>query len=129
MVQSAARWISDHQRGAHAAAASAGSIPGRRHAWDGDPDLESVARSWLAELPQRLEELAAALSVGDHPEVARRAHAIKGSGGTLGFPEFTSPADLLEIAAARGDREGAARHLGALWDHQRAAAEKLSQIG
>jgi signal transduction histidine kinase/ActR/RegA family two-component response regulator len=93
MIQSAARWILQTERGT--ATAHDPALP----TWESDPDLVAVARQWLAELPLKFDRVAAALADGDSETAARAAHAIKGTGGSLGCPEFTIPAETLESAA------------------------------
>lgn len=94
MIQAAARWIRKRERASESARGEA-ELP----TWESDPELEAVARAWLAELPERLDAIEAALVAGELEAAARGAHAIKGSGGSLGCPEFTRPAEALESAA------------------------------
>jgi CheY-like chemotaxis protein/HPt (histidine-containing phosphotransfer) domain-containing protein len=94
MIQLAARWIRESPPHASPHPKEV-ELP----TWQSDPELEAVARAWLAELPERLNAIDAALIAGDVESAARGAHAIKGSGGSLGCPEFTEPAAALESAA------------------------------
>ncbi len=94
MIQTAARWtrIANPDAGQRASA-----IPTFPYALD--PELKPVALSWLSELPAQLDAIEAALASGDAQKAARAAHAIKGSGGSLGMAEFTNTAEVLESAA------------------------------
>ncbi len=67
--------------------------------WASDPELEPIARSWLTDLPHKLDVIEEALTSNDGENAAREAHAIKGAGGSLGMSEFTNPAEVLESAA------------------------------
>ncbi|MEO1534573.1 MAG: response regulator [Planctomycetota bacterium] len=72
-----------------------------------DDEMREVADDWLSALPDRLSDAGDALRRGDMASAARVAHAIKGSGGTLGFPELTQPSMRLESACLSGDPEAA----------------------
>lgn len=67
--------------------------------WAIDPEIEPIARSWLSDLPRKLDAIDTALDAGDAETLAREAHTIKGAGGSLGMSEFTNPAEVLESAA------------------------------
>jgi HPt (histidine-containing phosphotransfer) domain-containing protein len=47
-------------------------------------------------LQEKLPEMEAAAQSGNYPVVAELAHWLKGTGGTVGFDEFTEPAQELE---------------------------------
>ena len=64
----------------------------------GDPVLRSVALSWLRELPTQLDEIERCHAQGDAEAVGKISHAIKGTGGTVGLPAFTSIGEALERA-------------------------------
>jgi PAS domain S-box-containing protein len=71
-----------------------------------------IVRNFVAQLPERLSQVDAASAAGDSNKVADFAHWLKGSGGSMGFDEFTEPAAQLERAAKAGEMSEAARLLG-----------------
>jgi signal transduction histidine kinase/HPt (histidine-containing phosphotransfer) domain-containing protein len=68
-----------------------------------DPDLQEVAREFLAWLPEAISELRQALVSRDYDTLAALSHTLKGSGGTFGYPEVTRAAERLEAASRRRD--------------------------
>lgn len=50
------------------------------------------------------ERLRAALAASDHAAVAAIAHALSGTGGTLGFAAISEQAAALETAAEEGSK-------------------------
>ena len=112
LIQTVARWIRtggdfapDLETAAEGGSPDAINIEEFRS----DPDLAGIAKSWLDALSEKLDAIERALAEGDFTEVAKIAHAIHGSGGSLGMPMFTRPAHELENAAidahARAARE------------------------
>ncbi|MEL7485059.1 MAG: response regulator, partial [Planctomycetota bacterium] len=101
LLESSARWI--RVKGARG---SSGSGSERF-----DADMLDVAIDWLRSVPARLASASEALSRGDAAEAAHIAHAIMGSGGTLGFPEITEPAPRLEQACMMGHCEAATEEI------------------
>ena len=67
-----------------------------------DPDYVPLVAEFIEAMPQRLEELQAALDVSDFSRVTSLAHQLKGAGGGYGFPEVTKVALALEQAARHG---------------------------
>ncbi len=104
MIQAVVRWIRDREQGAQ------GTPP----VAEADPDVRAIALEWLADLPGTLDQAQAALDAGDPQVAARHGHAIKGSAGTLGMPEFTAPAAALDRAGRAGDVETARANLAIL---------------
>ncbi|MGI9517843.1 MAG: ATP-binding protein, partial [Pirellulaceae bacterium] len=64
-----------------------------------DPVFAKVVVSFVSRLDGELEVMRQALAAKDFPLLFARAHWLKGSGGTVGFDEFTEPAGQLEAAA------------------------------
>jgi CheY-like chemotaxis protein len=64
-----------------------------------DPEIREVVVEFIDSISQRLDAMAAALGSDNFDELARIAHALKGSGGTAGFNCFTEPAARIEHAA------------------------------
>jgi HPt (histidine-containing phosphotransfer) domain-containing protein len=58
-------------------------------------------------MPERLEAMEGALNLRDYELLATLAHALKGSGGTVGFDAFTRPAKALEQYAKERNGPGA----------------------
>lgn len=71
-----------------------------------DPEIREVVTEFIDSIAQRLDAMSQALATEDFDELARLAHALKGSGGTAGFPCFTEPAARIEkLAKARQGAE------------------------
>jgi signal transduction histidine kinase/CheY-like chemotaxis protein/HPt (histidine-containing phosphotransfer) domain-containing protein len=64
-----------------------------------DPEIREVVVEFIDSIQVRLEAMDSALSSGDFEELARLAHALKGSGGTAGYNCFTEPAARIETLA------------------------------
>ncbi|MCB9848585.1 MAG: response regulator [Phycisphaeraceae bacterium] len=110
LIQTILRWIEGAQAeerhpGTLAEELSAPARPGL------DPELAAVARDWVECLSEKIIEAEAALERGDFEAVARIAHAIKGSGGSVGLPEFTERGLALEHAAHGRDQAESRRQL------------------
>ena len=60
-----------------------------------------IAR-FVKRLDEQLQTVEQACSNGKYDEVAAFAHWLKGSGGTVGFDEFTAPASKLETLVKEG---------------------------
>ena len=65
-------------------------------------EFAALAREFLAETPGRLAACRDAGDRGDFAELSRLAHGWRGTGGTLGFDQFTTPTAALERAASDG---------------------------
>jgi two-component system sensor histidine kinase/response regulator len=63
-----------------------------------DPDLDEVAREFLAWLPEAISDLRQASVCQDYDTLTALSHTLKGSGGTFGYPEVTRVAERLEAA-------------------------------
>jgi signal transduction histidine kinase/DNA-binding NarL/FixJ family response regulator len=64
-----------------------------------DAEIRAIVQEFVDNLPAKLNSLETALSTCDFAGLAQLAHAIKGSGGTAGFPCLTAPAAKLEQLA------------------------------
>jgi PAS domain S-box-containing protein len=71
------------------------------------PKLQAVVRRFAQQMPERLEAMEGALNLRDYELLATLAHALKGSGGTVGFDAFTRPAKALEQYAKERNGPGA----------------------
>ena len=87
-----------------------------------DPDLAGVLETFVAGLPTQIQAMREALSNAHHEELKRRAHQLKGAGGSYGYPTLTEVAGTLEQAARDRDMEAAQLALSALAELCRAIA-------
>ncbi len=69
--------------------------------------LAPIVDRFVQQLPAKLVEMNTAAARGDHPELARLAHWLKGAGGSMGFDDLFEPSRLLEEAAQAGDSRAA----------------------
>ncbi len=76
-----------------------------------EPEFREVVVEFVPTLHKRIDEIRQGLNRGDFEEVARLAHWLKGSGGSLGFAEFNQPSIELENAARAEDRMAARKYL------------------
>jgi signal transduction histidine kinase/DNA-binding NarL/FixJ family response regulator len=67
-----------------------------------DVVLRELVGEFVGALPARIEAMSQALAAQQFDQLARLAHALKGSGGTAGFKCFTEPAARLEQLALAG---------------------------
>jgi HPt (histidine-containing phosphotransfer) domain-containing protein len=77
----------------------------------GDPELAELVRLFVQELVERLAKMSEAARAGDWQQLGRLAHQLKGAGGSHGFPQLTTPASELEIAARSTAPEAVAEAL------------------
>jgi CheY-like chemotaxis protein/HPt (histidine-containing phosphotransfer) domain-containing protein len=64
-----------------------------------DPEIREVVVEFINSIGDRLDAMSTALESEDFDELARLAHALKGSGGTAGYHCFTDPAARIESLA------------------------------
>ncbi len=76
--------------------------------FDNDVDLAEVIDQFVAYLPDRVEQMRAAVANGCFQELRRLAHQLKGTGGSYGYPALTDVGKRLEDAGGACDTEGAA---------------------
>lgn len=69
-----------------------------------DKRFHSVIARFVDKFHSQFELMTAAWRQQDFAELARLAHWLKGSGGTVGFDEFTKPAEALERFAKEDNR-------------------------
>ncbi len=67
------------------------------------PRLQKVISQFVGKLKSETESITDALDKQDFPRIATLAHWLKGAAGTVGFDDFTEPAQQLELAAKEGD--------------------------
>ncbi len=74
-----------------------------------DPEFRGIVQRFVARLKEEIVAMVDDLGGGEegYPSLAHRAHWLKGTGGTVGLPEFTEPARQLEAAAKSRNRVAA----------------------
>ncbi|AMV21351.1 response regulator [Planctomyces sp. SH-PL14] len=79
-----------------------------------DPEFRSIVEQFVGKLRDEHRLMIADLHPGGLESLARRGHWLKGAGGTVGFPEFTTPARDLERAAQEKNPQAAAQAIQAI---------------
>jgi len=77
----------------------------------GNLRLQKTILSFIERLEEKVKQMDAALEGGNMEELASLAHWLKGSGGTVGYDDFTEPAAELETYAKAGQVESAEKVL------------------
>jgi hypothetical protein len=93
-----------------------------------DPDMAELVREFTAALPLTVGDLETMWESGQHAELLRRVHQLKGSGGGYGFDDITRQAGVTE-AALRTSAPDAADELAALISLCRSVRGYQSQGG
>jgi PAS domain S-box-containing protein len=75
------------------------------------PRLKKTVLNFIKKLEDEMPKMEAAWEQGDMDELALLAHWLKGSGGTVGYDDFTEPAAKLEKAARSGEADQAGEML------------------
>ncbi len=73
--------------------------------------FDSIIVGFADKLGGQIDAMDQRLSDGDFDELAKLAHWLKGSAGSVGFNGFTEPAAILEQAAKKGDTALAAERI------------------
>ena len=76
-----------------------------------DSRFHSVIQKFVVRLNEQLEEMQQAAHSSNFPVLADLAHWLKGAGGTVGFDEFTEPAEQLEQMAKSDDHAGSQQQI------------------
>ena len=76
-----------------------------------DKNVVPILRKFLRRLHERMAEAGEMEARADYPEIARFAHWLRGSAGSMGYDDFTEPAIALETAAKSGKMEHVTRVL------------------
>jgi len=71
----------------------------------GIPEFDSIVKSFAIRLNEELEKLDIAIENRDFKQIEHTAHWLKGSGGTVGFNQFTDPAKRLEYYSKQQDTD------------------------
>jgi HPt (histidine-containing phosphotransfer) domain-containing protein len=86
------------------------------------PKLGRIVTRFVAQLPDKLGEMAAAVQQADAEALAALAHWLKGAGGSMGYDDLFEPAKALEDAAHGADFTRAA----ALLDHLHSLSRRIA---
>jgi PAS domain S-box-containing protein len=84
-----------------------------------NPRFRPTIERFVGRLEEKLEAMQACWAARDFEELARLAHWLKGSGGTVGFDAFGEPAAVLELLAKErkeGEIEASLSELRSLAD-------------
>jgi HPt (histidine-containing phosphotransfer) domain-containing protein len=73
--------------------------------------LQPTILSFVEKLDEKVERMEVALEKEDMTELAGLAHWLKGAGGTVGYDDFTKPAEVLESCAKADHAEKAGQML------------------
>lgn len=68
-----------------------------------DPEMRDIVALFVSEVPERLREFRDAWGASDLRRVRTLAHQIKGAAGGYGYPEVSTAASELELAAGAAD--------------------------
>ena len=67
--------------------------------FDGDPEMGELIEMFVAELPDRIETMVAALGRGDFETLQYAAHQLKGAVGSYGFHQLTPQTTKVDALA------------------------------
>ena len=73
-----------------------------------DPEMATILGEFVGRLDGQVEAMRQAYADGQHEELQRLAHRLKGAGGSYGYPLLTDAGKQLEDAVKAGD-DGAAK--------------------
>ncbi len=76
-----------------------------------NPKFKAIVIKFIGRLNEVVSEMEASFSVFDFSQLAAQAHWLKGSAGSVGFPQFTPLALKLEQSAKVENTEGVAQRL------------------
>ncbi len=93
---------------------SAGGPPVESRLAGGGPRIRATIAKFTRRLDEKLDEMDSAWQARDFTELAALAHWLKGSGGTVGFDDFTEPAKTLEGLAKASSEDGVDETLATL---------------
>jgi signal transduction histidine kinase/HPt (histidine-containing phosphotransfer) domain-containing protein len=79
-----------------------------------DPDFREIVEDFVVRIGERLDAIEEAFAALDLSEVAKLAHWLKGTGGSVGFAAFTEPSAELEDLAIKGQIEAIPGTIGRL---------------
>jgi len=94
--------------------------------WD-DPDIKPIVQQFVIGIPKRIATMKKSLSESDWSSLCSQAHQVKGTAGSLGFPDLTTRAKNLEMALRKDDIEDIDRLLKALEIEAERAIEDFNE--
>jgi two-component system, sensor histidine kinase LadS len=94
--------------------------------WD-DPDIKPIVQQFVKGIPKRIITMKKSLSESDWSSLRSQAHQVKGTAGSLGFPDLTKRATSLEMALRNDDIEDVDRLLKALEIEAERAMEDFNE--
>jgi two-component system, sensor histidine kinase and response regulator len=95
---------------------------------DDDAFVADLVRTYLADGPEHLVEIAAAVAADDAAALVRPAHTLKSSSATVGAARLSARSRRLEMAARSGTIDEAARaDAEGIDDEWRATADALAR--
>lgn len=94
-----------------------------------DPDYRDIVIEFIERLDVRLMGMLSLLQKHSFRELENEAHWLKGSGGTVGFPEISEPAERLLLAARREDVESCQSGLRDILDVRQRIAVPDENLG
>ena len=81
----------------------------------GDPDfVDELVDTFIADVPQQLAELRAAVATGTAADAIRPAHTLKGTAATIGAREVEATSRSIEEAARADSIDGLEARVGEL---------------
>lgn len=83
------------------------------------PAFKKIVADFIGRLDQQVMAMDQACADGDWVCVADLAHWLKGSAGSVGFPQFTDPAIALEFAAQAAQSAQVEQHISVIRQLQR----------
>ena len=75
------------------------------HAMLGGEKTQRIVDAFRREGPEKVEQLAASVALGDWESTAAAAHALKSAAGQLGLKALEAAARVLEAAASQHDEQ------------------------
>jgi PAS domain S-box-containing protein len=101
------------------------TLPIRSSLPQSNPRVRELISKFIVRLDEQLANMEQAFHDGDFSELANLAHWLKGSGGSIGFHDFTEPAKALEDAAHSEQFRGISDQLRGL----RQLASRIEPVG
>ncbi|NCF28379.1 MAG: response regulator [Gammaproteobacteria bacterium] len=105
--------------GADSAFDASAGVPIVSRLASGGPRIQSTIAKFIIRLDDQLDAMEKCWEQRDYQELAALAHWLKGSGGTVGFDDFTEPAKNLETLAKASSEDGIVATLRELRDLSR----------
>jgi len=91
----------------------------------GDAEFRRLLETFLIDLSRRIATIAGLRDAGDHAQIERMAHSLKGTAGSYGLDAVSDLAARVEAVSARGDGPAVAHAVTALDAGIQASAAQL----